>query len=278
VIEHLDAALGYAARCFPVFPVRPDKRPLTGHGLLDASVDPTIIRAWWRRWPTAQPAIATGEPSGVVALDIDVRPDGSGLDTLDDIDVTFHPETPTAHTPSGGCHLLFVWPGYRVKTVAGKLGRYLDLRADGGSLILPPGPGRFWDPFLNLDTVQLAPMPGWMVIYEPPPQMETPRPVVKQPLSRYGEAALDAAVNGILSAPAGQQYTTLNRQVFTIAALVAGGLIPSPLALEALHWAARRMVSHDARRPWHVRDLDKIVNAAFLDGLRHPRQPESRRA
>ena len=72
--------------------------------------------------------------------------------------------------------------------------------------------------------------------------------------------------------PPGSSDKTLNREVFAIAGLVAGGQIPAPLALEALKWAARHMPTHDAQRPW--RNLDKIVERAFLDGLNHPRRPE----
>ena len=159
-----------------------------------------MLEQWWTRWPGGIPAIATGEPSGVVALDIDIRPDGSGFDSLGDLGVAFHPAGPTAHTPQGGCAVLFHWPGYFVKTCCGELAPHLDIRGDGGSLILPPGPGRFWDPVLGLDT-PIAPMPDWMVIAEPElssePAPSPPRPTPLQRLSRYGEVALDAAVRAI---------------------------------------------------------------------------------
>jgi putative DNA primase/helicase len=270
-----DAALTYARRGWPVFSVGANKHPLTRHGVLDATTDIAVIWEWWCTRPDAIPTIATGERSGVVALDIDLRPGLSGFDSLEDLGVSLHPETPTSHTPRGGCHLLFAWPGHFVKTVAGKLGRGLDIRGDGGSLMLPPGPGRWWDPHLGPD-LPLAPMPAWMIL-EPEHQVDaSPRPILRQPLSRYGEAALDNAVNRIIAAPAGQQRDTLNREAYGIARLVAGGDIPSPLALEALCWAARQMRSHDPRRPWRHNDVKKAVQAAFIDGLARPRRPDRR--
>jgi putative DNA primase/helicase len=268
----LDAALVYAARGWPVFAITTGKRPLTGHGLLDATRDPETIRAWYRRWPDALFAIATGEPSGMIALDIDVRPGSNGFDSLEnDLGISVHPETPTAHTPSGGCHLLFRWPGHFVKTIAGKLGVGLDVRRDGGSLILPPGPGRYWDPHLGPDT-PLVDMPEWMVIAEPEraPIGEPIKPTTG--LSPYGEAALDSACRAILAAPVGKQEATLNSECFAIGTLAGTGAIPSPFARRALIWAARQIPSYNPRRPWRVADLDHKVERAFADGLRHPRE------
>jgi hypothetical protein len=270
-----DAAFDYAERGWPVSPwlQRGHKKfPLSPHGHLDATTDPAVITAWWHRWPDALPSIPTGERSGIVVLDIDLRGQGSGWNSLEALGVNFHPETATAHSPCGGCHLLFTWPGHRVKTSTGELGPHLDIKGDGGSQILPPGPGRWWDPHLGPDT-PLAPMPGWMFVPEPERPAAGERPIIKQAISRYAETALDRAVDNIIRAPDGQQHDTLNREVFAIAGLVAGGAIPSPLALEALHWAARRMPTLEPRRPWRPTELQKQVQAAFLDGLTHPRRP-----
>jgi hypothetical protein len=162
----LDAALDYAARFGPVFPVRfnPDplakKYPLTEHGKNDASRDAAVIREWWRRWSNAVPSIVTGEASGHIALDIDKRPHGDGFDSLDENGIAFHPEAPTAHTPQGGCAPPFRWPGHFVKTTASKLGPHVDIR-DGGSLILPPGPGRFVRRLaVNPDQIRSLDLPG----------------------------------------------------------------------------------------------------------------------
>jgi Bifunctional DNA primase/polymerase, N-terminal len=90
-------------------------------------------------------------------------------------------------------------------------------------------------------------------------------------LSPYCEAALDGAVKAILTAPAGKQHKTLNREVFSIATLVEGEKMPASLALQALRWAASQMSSHKPHDLWTQRELEKKVTAAFQDGLRHPR-------
>jgi len=277
----LDAALEYADRGWPVFPMAfnrdPDakKYPLTTHGMNDATRDAIQLKEWWAWRANAVPAIVTGEASGIVALDIDIRPDGSGFDSLDELGITTHPIAPTAHTPRGGCAVLFKWPRHFVKTCASELAPHLDIRGDRGSVILPPGPGRFWDAHLGKDT-PLPEMPEWMRLAEPEPPVivAEPVPIRGKPLSRYSEAALDGAIKSIVSAPAGQQQQTLNREVYSIARLVAGNVLPAALAIEALTWAARQLRTYDPRRPWRPAELDKMVRAAFADGLARPRQPE----
>jgi hypothetical protein len=175
--------------------------------------------------------------------------------------------------------VLFQWPGHFVKTCSGELAPYLDIRGDGGSVLLPPGPNRFWDYYLGPDT-PLPLMPEWMRIVEPgrPTVPAASPPTRPQHLSRYAEAALDGAVKAITGAPDGQQRDTLNREIYSIARLVAGGVLPAGLAIECLQWAARQLRSYDLRRPWRPAELDKIVRGAFADGLVRPRQPERQRS
>jgi putative DNA primase/helicase len=274
----LDAALGYARRGWHVFPMTHAKKPLTAHGLLDATKDKELIRQWWNRHPFALVAIATGMSSGVVALDVDVRPSGSGVDSLEDLCIVSHPLAPTAHTPSGGLHIFFAAPAHEVRSSTAKLAPLLDVRADGGSVILPPGPGRFWDPILNLDTRMLPAMPSWMVIPEvvrSKPNMHRMKQTAS--LSRYGEAALDCAVKRIVEAPAGRQEVTLNREAYAIGQLASSGYIPPGLALEAMLWAAHRVPCFDRRRPWRAAELERKVEAAFSDGLLRPREARNDR-
>src|SRR6516165_6649431 len=62
----------------------PAKHPLTPHGCLDASLDAGVIRGWWRSWPNANLAIATGARSGIAVLDVDPRHSGDeGLAALE---------------------------------------------------------------------------------------------------------------------------------------------------------------------------------------------------
>ena len=200
-INHLlHAALSYAALGWPLFPTR-NKRPLNKCGLSGATTDSGQICQWWARWPKAGISIATGESSLIVVLDVDIdySRNINGLDALDALGIATHLTTSTSHTPRGGIHMFFAWPGHFVKTSAGKLGPGLDIRADGGSITLPPGNGRFWDPHLSPDT-PMAPMPGWLNLVAPPKQLPLrgsyPPPLQ---LNAYAEAALNSAIKLIFA-------------------------------------------------------------------------------
>src|SRR5262245_1658199 len=138
----LDTALSYAASSLPVFPCVSSgstrKRPHTGRGFHDATTDQGIIQHWWLTWPEALIGIPTGRPSGRVVLDIDVKNDrANGWDSLEDLGHLPLPATVMVHTASGGLHVHFD-PGDReFRCSAGLLGPGLDVRGDGGYIILP---------------------------------------------------------------------------------------------------------------------------------------------
>ena len=161
----LGDALAYAARGWPVFPCRADKRPFTRNGFKDASADSEQIRAWWRRWPSAQVGVACGA-AGIAVIDLDLKPSESkdGIAAFDvRCGLRSRGAALVASTPRGGRHLF-----YRAST-ARPLGNAVDIegsgidvRGDGGYVILPSAnsPGRTWlegDPSDELD-----PMPGWL--------------------------------------------------------------------------------------------------------------------
>jgi hypothetical protein len=68
----IDAALDCVERGWYIFPCVPGRKmPFKGsHGVLDATLCPEQIRAWWAKTPDADVAIACG-PSGLAVLDCD---------------------------------------------------------------------------------------------------------------------------------------------------------------------------------------------------------------
>ena len=134
------AALAYV-RDFDwyVFPVGPDKKPLTPHGFKDATQDAGQIRQWWSRWPSANIGVACGA-SGLVVIDIDVKDNAPGLENWAKLTADREPiETAMARTPSGGFHCFFLAPDLvDIRNSAGKIAPGIDVRADGGYVIVPP--------------------------------------------------------------------------------------------------------------------------------------------
>lgn len=129
----------YAGKGLAVFPCKArGKEPLTAHGCKDATTDPAKIRSWWTKWPDANIGMATGEPSGIVVLDIDKHEDADGAESLRDWESEFEalPATKTVLTGSGGVHYWF----RTTKDVRNRAGVLpgIDVRGTGGYVVIPP--------------------------------------------------------------------------------------------------------------------------------------------
>lgn len=155
----------YAERGWPVFPTR-GKEPLTPNGLKDATTDLSTVDRWTRTWPDAGIGLRTGAASGVVVLDVDPRHGGD--DTLHELERQHGPlpNTVEAVTGGGGRHIYFKHPGEPVRNSAGKVGPGLDVRGDGGYVVLPPSPhesGRRYEWGSLPDETPLAEIPAWLL-------------------------------------------------------------------------------------------------------------------
>lgn len=106
----LDAALSYAAHGWRVFPLADDdKVPITDHGYLDATLDPGQIRQWWSEHPDARVALSL-RASGLVALDVDPRNDGTRTLAAAEAALGPLPRELVQQSGGGGLHLVFADP------------------------------------------------------------------------------------------------------------------------------------------------------------------------
>lgn len=128
--EFLNAALEYLEQGFYVFPLKPkSKAPLTPSGFKDASNDPEVIKAWWRKHPKANIGIATGEISRLMVIDVD----GEYPDEFPSIKKTMTVRT------HNGYHLYFKYPkGHDIRCKTRLHGHDVDVRANGGYIVAPP--------------------------------------------------------------------------------------------------------------------------------------------
>ena len=244
------AALAIAVRRIPVFPCDPSsKKPLVPTGFKAATTDVATIGSWWRRWPGAMIGMPTGERSGLVVLDVD-RDAGKAVDgfaALAALEARHGPlpETRTQRTPRGGEHRFFAWPGSRTPNSASKLGPGLDVRGDGGYVILAPSVtanGVAYE--LTRDIAPIA-APTWLL-----PLMQADKvnanacgivPQGGRPhrdLSRYAAAALIDECRDVKDAAAGRRNEQLNRAAFKLGQLVGAGALERERVEGALFGAA----------------------------------------
>ena len=273
-----DVADRLAGLGFHVFPLRPDcKTPATSSGWKAATTNRDQVKAWWSLKPRMNVGIATG-PSRLVVLDLDAGkpwpgegtpPAGvhSGADVLAQlvIDHGGDPgdlfDVPTVRTPSGGLHLYYRLPSHaEVKSSAGKVGPWIDVRARGGYVVAP---------FSHIDAGDYRPVFGWETIADATSDLTvgddgllntsnehlrsiniTPavlpewllelvrvKPTKPQPIDpwdalearldagnatdhRYVTAALKRELIAVVEAPEGTRNDTLNKAAYSLATLI----------------------------------------------------------
>jgi hypothetical protein len=164
------AELGQAARRFAerfiwqVFPVEPKgKRPVTEHGLLDATTDVEKIEAFWAIHPQHNVAIRCGVQSGLVVLDVDGQ---DGIASLRALEQKYDllPQTLSVVTPRGGQHYYFAHPGSgEIHNTTGFPGPGLDIRGDGGYVVAPPSAGPNGRCYEVDEEAKLANFPMWLL-------------------------------------------------------------------------------------------------------------------
>lgn len=107
--------------------------------------------------------LRTGRISQVLVVDVD-GPEGmeSLRGILRDRERPL-PDTLVAQTPSGGCHYFYrvESSGNRLRTRPGGIGKKIDLKADGGYVVLPPGERRRWE--TPPGSIPIAPCPKWLL-------------------------------------------------------------------------------------------------------------------
>jgi hypothetical protein len=129
----------YAAQGLPIFPIcAGNKIPYVKWSTL-ATTNAEQIVEWWQRWPLAMIGMPTGHRSGFVVLDIDKKNNKDGFATLLANGWDIPRDAVEVCTPSGGAHFYFrLKPGQKIGSSASKLGPGIDIRGEGGLVILPP--------------------------------------------------------------------------------------------------------------------------------------------
>jgi Bifunctional DNA primase/polymerase, N-terminal/Primase C terminal 1 (PriCT-1) len=145
---------------------------LAPNGLLSASTDPEVIRAWFTDVPMANLGLVTDK---LVVIDIDPRHSGDESFAALERNVAIFPPTWRALTGGGGEHLIFRCPdGIVIKSFAAEqmqtppLGPGIDVRARGGYIVAPPsvhvsGRAYAWSVDHHPADTELALAPDWLI-------------------------------------------------------------------------------------------------------------------
>jgi Bifunctional DNA primase/polymerase, N-terminal len=286
----LDAALGYAARGIPVYPVhwprptpggaslacscprgpgcdRPAKHPLVRHGVKQATTDPQVIGRWWRRWPQANLGLATGVVFD--ALDVDSP---AGLAALHQLARTadLRLPGPLVATGGGGWH---VW--FRATGLGNRPPRDLaqvDWRGRGGCVLAPPSrhiSGRAYRWLRTLDQAPLPEVPAalreLLDPYRPAPTRPPHTAEPDTPGHPYGRTVLAAELAALGRATPGHRNHTLNRTAFKVYRYVAGGVLSDEQEVTAAFTKAALAIG---LRPAEVA---RTLASARAAGLANPR-------
>ena len=247
---------------WPCFPCDGEKRPIVKSGFKAASSDRKRIWDMFCQPGAEMIGVPTGPVSGVVVVDIDVR-DGQPGEVWLEANRYRLPATRTHMTRSGGQHLLFRQPANaNVRNSAGKIAPGVDVRGDGGYIIIPPSPG-----YVVLEHRSPAEMPDWLLTLVMP--KAPPVQVLRAPLPPNPDRAartLHRAVLAVAGAGEGGRNDTLNRQTFILATRVAAGLLARDTVMSELYAAALQAGLTDL-------EIRKTLESGFSAGLRFPYDP-----
>lgn len=278
----LESALSLAGKGWRVFPCAPGgKRPAVRGNWQDlATSDLGRVRDWWAGG-RCNIGVACG-PSGLVVIDLDVcSADGrddcpgpaSGTRSLaalcEEHGQAFPPATYAVDTPSGGSHLYYSAPcGAVIRNSAGRLGRLIDVRAEGG-YVVGAGSRISAKAYAVRDPRAPAPLPSWIaaLLRDEPgrvPLLRRDLPLDVTRGSAYAMAALREETRLIENAPRGTRNDTLNRAAFNLGQLAAAGMLLPLGVVTALEDAAQR-----AGLP--VGEARRTIASGMSAGTRKPR-------
>jgi hypothetical protein len=277
--QRLNIALKYAARGWSVLPLN-GKLPATAHAYKDASKDADQIHLWWSS-TNHNIGIATGQCSGFFVLDVDGE---DGEETLSELEKKYGslPETIEVLTGNGR-HLYFKTNGAAIDDGAGRLGRCLDVKCDGGYVVAPGSyhekTGRTYEFEVDHhpDLIEIADPPQWLTdsLTKHNRQKNTNRRTLDlfeyecEP-TKYALAALDAECKRVTTATIGTQERTLNGAAFNLGQLAYE--LPPKLARDRLIDAGLQMASDPSKRPWTEVVIREKVEHGLRDGASHLRE------
>ena len=266
--DNTSAALKYAEKGKPIFPCNLEKQPITSNGFKDATTESDKVRAWWKETPTASIGMATGKESSLWVLDVDL-PDGPGnLDALEK-EYGALPATLTQETGGGGYQFFFEWPGNgtEIRNSAGKISKDIDVRGNGGYVIMPPSPHPSGTPYKWLKSDPPVPAPTWLInlVKKQPEKKSVPMSGIN---NAYGQKAMANEIVALSCAGDGERNDQLNRSAYSLGQLIAGGQLDISSVENALRGVATGLGLKSS-------EIEKTIASGIKSGMNEPRYPQN---
>jgi hypothetical protein len=241
----ITAGLQYAELGWGVFPLaKGSKLPAIpaardGHGVKDATRDPETIARWAREYPQANIAVACGEISGIVVIDVDPRNGGNASLQKLAAKGRVLPLGPRARTGNGGAHHVFCFDP-RIANSKARLGLGIDVKSTGGYIVAAPSwiapsksgqGGRYRWEVSPFDT-PVPRLPIWVQAMLAP----APRPTRR--LERGGSSDIESLANWVARATEGERSNRLHWAACRVGELAAQHRVSSASAGQRLMLAA----------------------------------------
>jgi hypothetical protein len=158
-----------------------------------------------------------------------------------------------------------------IRNTAGKLGDGLDIRTEGGYVVVPPTPGynAKSDGGLNF----LQPAPAWLlevlgggrIVTAAQPRGRDPNEQpIRHPMD-YAARAMASAVEEVQEAPPGKRDATMNRNAYNLGRLV------EPCGLDR-DKVVEEFITACVEAGYAPHKVQDCVNRAVDDGMRNPRE------
>lgn len=267
-----DAALTYAGLGFAVVPCAPNrKKPITKHGLKDATTERAAIVSMWSRGSHYN--IGLLAPSDVLVLDADTSDAAQQLESrFGELSVA-----PRHDTPGGGSHFFVraAGAGSSLRTRTRVNSDLVDIRGLGRAIVIaPPSRGRQGSYVVVRPLVKASRLPwasGDLLAYLGPKRSASnshrtksvdsrTRPVGNGRFRSYALAALRNQTAKVAEAAVGTRNDTLNLAAFVLGGMVRVGWLERSEVILALLAAAR-----DAGLP--AREIEATLASGLAAGL-----------
>lgn len=254
--------VGLGWKIFPLAPGTKVPQIKGGGGFKSATDDAAIIGDWEKRFPNANVGIATGEPSGILVIDIDPRNGGDRTVARLAANSFAFPHCPEAKTGNGGRHLIFAYDA-RVRTSKDRLGPGIDVKADGGYIVGAPsriaksdqGHGGTYR-WLVEPQIRLPRLPMWVFNMLVPRE----RPAVRfERVATTTDAAksLEGLARSVASAGKGSRNNILNWAAYQAGKQVQAGKLSTSAVVS-------RLTQAGLSAGLHIKDIE----ATIASGLR----------